>query len=128
MARIGSIQATWVAITKAVMVATTPTERSMPPVSMVSVWAAARMASGMANLMVLLIQRSLTMPGWRSSMMMTSPHEQDDERDDGPVAQQPADAHRAESRPDRLGGRLDVLLMSVGSGAPQTARRGRRRP
>ena len=33
----------WVAITNAAMVATVATERSMPPVSMASVWQAARM-------------------------------------------------------------------------------------
>ena len=37
---------------EAVIEATMPTERSMPPVSIVSVWHAARMASGMAKRMV----------------------------------------------------------------------------
>ena len=45
------------------MVATVPTERSMPPVSMAMVWQPAKMASGMANLMVVAIQAGLTMPG-----------------------------------------------------------------
>ena len=57
---------------KAAIVATVPTERSMPPVSMVMVWQPARMASGMANLMVLAIQRSLTMPGRRICRTTTS--------------------------------------------------------
>ena len=122
------MQATWVAITKAVMVATTPTERSMPPVSMVSVWAAARMASGMANLTVLLIQRSLTMPGLQDLEDDDERDEQDDERDDGPVAQQLAQADRGQPAGRRGRGRLDVLLMSVGSAGPRPRRRGRRRP
>ena len=38
----------------------------MPPVSMTSVWLAARIASGVANLMVFAIQVPDTMPGWTS--------------------------------------------------------------
>ena len=76
-------------MTKAVIVATMPTERSMPPVSIVSVWAAARMASGMANLMVLLTQRSLTMPGCRISSTTTSASSRTMQRDERLVAQQP---------------------------------------
>ena len=54
------------------MVATVATERSMPPVSMVMVWQPASMASGIANLTVLAIQRSLTMPGRSSCRTRTS--------------------------------------------------------
>ena len=43
---------TSVAMTYAVIEATTATDRSMPPVSMVSVWQAARIASGIANRIV----------------------------------------------------------------------------
>ena len=60
---------------KALIVATVPTDRSMPPVSIVMVWQPARIASGMANFAVLAIQRSLTMPGrriWRITTRMTS--------------------------------------------------------
>ena len=64
--------AIWVATMKALIVATVPTERSMPPVSIVMVWQPARMASGIANLIVLAIQRSLTMPGRRNSSATTS--------------------------------------------------------
>ena len=63
---------TCVAMTKAEMVATIPADMSMPPVSMVMVWQAASIASGMANLMVLAIQRSLTMPGRITSSAATS--------------------------------------------------------
>jgi hypothetical protein len=62
----------WVAVMKAAMVATVATDRSIPPVSMVMVWQPARMASGIANLMVLAIQRSLTIPGRRIWRMITS--------------------------------------------------------
>ena len=41
-----------VAITNAAIVAAMATDRSMPPVSMVSVWQAARRASGVANRIV----------------------------------------------------------------------------
>ena len=73
MAIAGSWLPTWVAMMKALIVAMMPTDRSMPPVSMVIVWQPARMASGMANLMVLAIQRSLTMPGRRISRTTTRP-------------------------------------------------------
>ncbi|WP_352872470.1 hypothetical protein [Mesorhizobium sp. M1409] len=43
----------------------------MPPVSMVMVWQPARIARGMANLIVLAIQRSLTMPGRRICRITT---------------------------------------------------------
>ena len=62
------------------MVATVPTERSMPPVSMVMVWQPASMASGIANLTVLAIQRSLTMPGRRSCRTSDEQHQQHDQR------------------------------------------------
>jgi hypothetical protein len=44
--------------------ATNATDRSMPPVSMVSVWQAARIASGMANFTVVPIHVGFTVPGW----------------------------------------------------------------
>ena len=62
------------------MVATVATERSMPPVSMVIVWQPASMASGMANLTVLAIQRSLTMPGRRSCSTSDEQDQQDQQR------------------------------------------------
>ena len=45
--------------------ATVPADRSMPPVSMVSVWQAASMARGMAILIVLLNQNVLMIAGLR---------------------------------------------------------------
>ena len=63
----GPCVVTCVAMMKAAIVAMVPADRSMPPVSMVIVWQAARMASGMANLIVFAIHRSLTMPGRRIS-------------------------------------------------------------
>ncbi len=43
---------TRVAVTKPAMEATAPTDRSMPPVSIVSVWQPARIASGIAARMI----------------------------------------------------------------------------
>ena len=63
---------TWVAMTNALIVATTPADRSIPPVSIVKVWQAASIARGMANLIVLPAQRSLTMPGRMISSSATS--------------------------------------------------------
>ena len=57
---------------KAAIVAAVPTERSMPPVSMVMVWQPASSASGIANFTVLAIQRWLTMPGLRICSTITS--------------------------------------------------------
>ena len=74
-ATVGSWLTICVAMMKALIVATVPTDRSMPPVSIVMVWQPARIASGMANFAVLAIQRSLTMPGrriWRITTRMTS--------------------------------------------------------
>ena len=45
------------------MEATTATDRSIPPVSMVNVWQAAMMASGIANRSVPDTQLAVTMPG-----------------------------------------------------------------
>ena len=47
--------------------ATAPTDRSMPPVSIVSVWQPARIASGTAARMMTPTQSALTMPGLASS-------------------------------------------------------------
>ena len=49
--------------TKALTVAAVPADRSIPPVSIVSVWQAASIASGMAKLIVLPTQRWFRMPG-----------------------------------------------------------------
>ena len=79
----------WVAMTKALIVATIPTDRSMPPVSIVRVCHAARIASGMAD-------RTVTRP---SSLDDARPDdlerddeqdEQPDQRDERPVAQERA--------------------------------------
>ena len=64
----------------------------MPPVSMVMVWQPARIASGMANLIVLAIQRSLTMPGRRICRTTTSSDEQDDQRHERLVGHEALDA------------------------------------
>ena len=50
-------------MTYAAIDATTATDRSIPPVSMVSVWHAAMMARGIANRSVLDTQLGVTMPG-----------------------------------------------------------------
>jgi hypothetical protein len=52
-----------VAVTNPTIEATAPTDRSIPPVSIVSVWQPARIASGMAVLMITLAQDGETMPG-----------------------------------------------------------------
>ena len=65
---------------KPAMVATVPTERSMPPVSMTIVWAPASSASGIANFTVLAIQRWLTMPGRRLSREEDEEDEEQDKR------------------------------------------------
>ncbi len=48
MATAGPWRGVWVAMMNAAIEAIIPTDRSMPPVSIVSVWHAARIASGMA--------------------------------------------------------------------------------
>ena len=72
MATAGPCRGVWVARMKAAIEAIMPTDRSMPPVSMVSVWQAARMASGMAARTVTPTQTSSTVPGWMSSRPTTS--------------------------------------------------------
>ena len=74
------------------MVATVPTERSMPPVSMAMVWQPARMASGMANFTVLAIQRSLTMPGRRICRTHDEEDEEDEQRDQRVVGHEALEA------------------------------------
>ena len=51
--------------------ATAPTDRSMPPVSIVSVWQPARIASGTAARMIAPTQLGVTMPGRTSSLTTT---------------------------------------------------------
>ncbi len=64
--------ATRVATTKPAIDATAPTDRSMPPVSIVRVWQPARMASGTAARSIVPTQSAETMPGRASSLAMTS--------------------------------------------------------
>ena len=59
---------TSVATTKPAIEATAPTERSMPPVSIVSVWQPARIARGTAARSMTPAQSGPTMPG-RASWM-----------------------------------------------------------
>ena len=54
---------TSVATTNPAIEATAPTERSIPPVSIVSVWQPARIASGTAPRRMTPAQSALTMPG-----------------------------------------------------------------
>ena len=64
-----------VATMNAAMDATVPTDRSMPPVSIASVWQPARIARGIAARMREADPGGLTVPGWTSSrtpMRMTS--------------------------------------------------------
>ena len=90
MAKTVSMKDTWVAMTKAVIVATTPTERSMPPVSMVSVWAAARMASGMANLDDVADPALVDDARLEELQEQHEPEQEEDERDHRAVAEHPA--------------------------------------
>ena len=53
------------------MDATAAAERSIPPVSMVSVWEAARMASGIASLTIVAAQLMVTNPGRINSKTTT---------------------------------------------------------
>jgi hypothetical protein len=52
--------------------ATAPTDRSMPPVRKVSVWQAARMASGMPARRMTPNQPGVTIVGWTRAMIRTS--------------------------------------------------------
>ena len=83
---------------KRAMVATVPTDRSMPPVSMVIVWQPASIASGIANLTVLAIQRSLTMPGLQDLQHQHQQDEQDDQRHERIVAHEALDAAAERTR------------------------------
>ena len=81
----------------------------MPPVSIVSVCAAARMASGMANLMVLLDPALVDDARLEQLEDDDEPEQQDDERDERLVAQQRRDAHRGEQAgAASAGSRLDA--------------------
>ena len=60
-----------VAVTKPAMDPTAATERSMPPVSMVSVWQPARIARGTEARRITPAHWGLTMPGSASSMTAT---------------------------------------------------------
>ena len=62
----------WVATRNAAIDAIVPTERSMPPVSIASVWQPARIASGIAARIAMATQLGLRVPGWTSSRTMTS--------------------------------------------------------
>ncbi len=62
---------TSVATTNPVIEATAPTDRSMPPVSIVSVWQPARIASGTAARVIVPIHWVVTMPGRTSSLTTT---------------------------------------------------------
>ncbi len=62
----------WVAMMNAAIEATVPTDRSMPPVSIASVWAAPRIASGTAARIVEPTQLWVTTPGWASCIRTTS--------------------------------------------------------
>ena len=86
---------TSVAITNAAIEATAPTDRSMPPVSIASVWQAARIASGTAARDDRAGPPGCAItPGAASSDTTTSTAEQADQRDDRPVAEQAAPAGR----------------------------------
>jgi hypothetical protein len=58
------------ATTKPAIDATAPTDRSIPPVSIVSVWQPARIASGMAARAIVLSQSAVRMPGRTISLAM----------------------------------------------------------
>ena len=58
----------------------------MPPVSIVIVWQAAMMASGIANRIVLATQSGVTIPGCTICSTMTSSAEQQEQRDERAVA------------------------------------------
>ena len=64
--------------------ATAATDRSMPPVSMTSVWPPARMPSGAANSSALEIQVGVTVPG-RDHLDAGDEHEQQQDQHDESV-------------------------------------------
>ena len=67
MATAGPWLVACVATMNAAMDPTVPTDRSMPPVSIASVWHPARIARGIAARMVKPTQVVWTVPGWTSS-------------------------------------------------------------
>ncbi len=75
-----------VAVTKPAIEATKPTDRSMPPVSIVSVWQPARMASGTAARTITPTQPASRLEG------LTGPHDENERR------QQDAQRNRAAGR------------------------------
>ena len=92
IATAGALSTDCVATMKPAIVATVPTERSMPPVSMTIVWQPASSASGIANFTVLAIQRWLTMPGLENLEHDHQQDQQDDQRHERIVAHEALDA------------------------------------
>ena len=96
----------WVAMMNAAIEATMPTDRSMPPVSIASVWQAARIASGTAARIVDPdpVGGDDARPG--DLHEQHEEHEESGQGDERTVAQQPAQClarrHRAAAR-DHLG-------------------------
>ena len=72
MAAHGPSDPVWVAMMNAAIEATVPTDRSMPPVSIASVCAAARIASGIAARIVEPTQPWVRTPGCASCIRTTS--------------------------------------------------------
>ena len=108
----------WVAMMNAAIEAIIPTERSMPPVSIVSVWQAARIASGTAARIA--DADPIRADGPRLDDL--EDHDEDDqqaaERHERPIAEQPAPAVEGEPRaPTRhgrdVGGHTRVLRMAT---------------
>ncbi len=101
---------TCVAMMKALIVATVPTDRSMPPVSMVMVWQPASSASGMANLHGVGDPALVDDAGAQDLQDDHQDDQQEDQRDQRLVAHQPLEA-AAEG--DGLGGLCRLWLMSA---------------
>ena len=95
-----------------------PTERSMPPVSIVSVWQPARIASGTAARSVTPAQSALTMPGRASSRHDEEDREQDEQRHDRAVAEQAPPRRDGQPRAarDRALPTVPVTLGSAAAG------------
>ncbi len=107
----------WVATMNAAIEATVPTDRSMPPVSMLSVWHAARIASGTAARIVDPDPvGGDDRPAGRISSKDHEDHEQPGQRDERAVAEQPAPA-RPRSASRAPAGTVSVWLLMPGPAA-----------
>ena len=106
------------ATTKPAIEATAPTERSMPPVSIVSVWQPARIASGTAARRMTPTHSGPTMPGRTRSLTTTRTASRPSSGIDRPVAEQraPARGREPRARGSEAPARPLMLRRDAGSG------------